>query len=1232
MNESPEFRPARSRVAAVVAGSVAFALVDAVIGARLDVGRIAGGTRTALFFQIILAHAAVVGVGLGLVLGALHLAFGRVRVPLKLFRPTMTTVVIAAAAAAVVQFLNWRLFEGPSIAAKSWKPLVETAFRILVIPGVPIAVLVIAAMAEARRPWRAIWGLIFFAAGGACLWANANLFRQQYPDLHTQLAIFALGFFATGAHALLADTAFDFGRSRARTFVLVGAMLAVLGATTAAKSHVRYASVRGVALDRAYGVGKLTFVSGPVINALAETPPAAARTVDVTDLMKALSTGDDTEIQKTLDGVYPDRKKLNVLMIAVDTLRSDHVGFLNPALVKQYGRSPTPNLDALAAESFVFENAYTPYPTSNYAYNGMFMSLAPRITKVYTDKYQPAIKHDPLHPLPALAAKQGWKTSAVASFNKVDLANPRLFKYLQDGFQIFNPDPWESMASGAQIAASASELATRINAEDRTPFFFWAHFLDPHAPYQNNPGFAFGPTTRDWYVSDIAYSDYYVGQFIEHLKKLNLWQDTIVVVFSDHGEEFGERGGRDHNGSVYEEQIKVPLTIRLPSIASQGKRITSTVSLLDLQPTLSRLLKLDDPLPRLGQSLLPLIFGGENPEGGVAYAEWFQMTGNFRSTERRALVLGRRKIIHRVNEKSYEMYDLAADPGEKTSLIGEARDEEVLKTLLAKWDERIDGYFGGNAASRRSAVEPFQAILKKARDKNAEAVALAKTDAGAARDASAAARTAIIEYRNALMTGYGDVYTHVNLTLTPEELDGLFTALADLYPELGDGPAAEALVTLARRRDRRFESIYRKEIEPLRTGELAKLRGGAMEALIALTTFGDESVKLPLQVAYSDPAMPFKGAIAVGLARLGDFTGADWLVLNLSSLRFGSVYRDSILASPKIAALMTQAAAERAVPPPSRMLRDRLTEEDYRHNEIELAYVEALKHLKDEDATILLLRMARHTVSDVRDAAQAALKERFTDPAEFARRLEAADEELTADNMLLNMTPEAATPTYRRALEKGGVFNAALRFRMARAFHLGKNAEQARATLEEIAAKAPLEVDRALAQRRIAQLAFPLMQRADAFGCRALSVSPPAIVRSTQYFAVRARLKNTGTEPWWGGYAKGSVDIGLRFVQPDGTVYETVDEKNLTNRITEAGVMPGEEIDVHLLGYGPRQKFAGKLALVFKNDRLTYGEKGLVYVAETTTDLDGRPASRPDSRPASRPASRPKGPAGVPPK
>jgi arylsulfatase A-like enzyme len=806
----------------------------------------------------------------------------------------------------------------------------------------------------------------------------------------------------------------------------------------------------------------------------------------------------------------------------------------------------------LAAESFVFENAYTPYPTSNYAYNGMFMSLAPRITKVYTDKYQPAIKHDPLHALPALAAKHGWKTGAVASFNKVDLANPRLFKYLQDGFETFNPDPWESMASGAQIAASASELTTKMSASGRLPYFFWAHFLDPHAPYQDNPGFHFGDTTRDWYVSDIAYSDHHVGAFIEHLKRQNLWDDTIVVAFSDHGEEFGERGGRDHNGSVYEEQIKVPLLIKLPGVSSQKKRIRSTVSLLDLQPTLVRLLKLDDPLPRLGRSLLPLIFGPENPEGGAAYAEWFTMAGNFRGTERRALILGRRKIIHRVNERSYELYDLAADPAERTSLIGEARDEDVLKALLAKWDERIDGYFGGGAASRKSAAEPFRAILQKVRTKNDEARKLAATDAAAAREASSAARAAVVEYRNAILTGYGDVYPHVALSLTPEELDGLFTDLAALYPELGDGPAAEALITLARRRDRRFEPIYRREIEPLFKGDVAKLRGGAMEALIALTTFEDQSVKLPLQVAYTDPALPFKGAIAVGLARLGDFTGADWFVLNLSALKFGSVYRDTILAAPKAFALM----GENAPLPPSRMIRDRLTEEDYRHNEIELAYVEALRHLRDEDATTLLLRLARHTVSDVRDAAQAALKDRFADPAEFARRLEAADEELTADNMLLNMTPEMATPTYRRAIEQGGVFNAGARFRMARAFHLGKNVDLARATLEEIAAKAPLEVDRALARRRIGQLKYSVLQSPEKFGAEVVSVSPPEIIRSTQFFSVRARLKNTGQEPWWGGYAKGAVDIGVRFVQPDGAIYETVDEKNITNRITENGVEP----------------------------------------------------------------------------
>jgi arylsulfatase A-like enzyme len=1213
MNLMTDSASPRSRFVAVALGAVLFVALDTLVGAAIGVGRISGAERHALYAQVVLAHAAVLGIGAGLAVALLHAIFGRFRAKIGLFRPTWTTILLALLSAAVVEHQNWELFRGPQIVNKSFRVPLEIIFRVLAPPATFLGAVGVAAAAESRGAKRRLFGLLSAGVALALLYGSATLYRRQYPELHLQMALGAFGASALAVRALFDGSFADLGKTRGRAAVVFVALLAVFGGLFLSKRSARFESVKGVALERADGVSRLARFSGKAVQfAAANVDLGPGETIDVADLMRRLSGGDDAEIQKILDETYPDRSKLNVLMLAVDTLRADHCGFLNPEIVRKYGRSPTPNLDLLAKDSFVFERAYTPYPTSSYAFNATFMSVAPRITKVYTDKYDASKKHEPTHPYPALLAEKGWKTAAVSSFNREDLANPRKFKHLKEGFEIFNPTPFESAASAPQITASSIDVFTKIGAEGRLPFFSWVHYMDPHSPYQDNAGFDFGRTTRDWYVSDIAYADHHLGELIEALKRLRLWDDTVVMVFSDHGEEFGEHGGREHNCSVYEEQIHVPLLVKLPKIDPKGKRVRSAVSLLDLVPTLNRLLKVDDSIPRLGKSLLPLMFGPESEDGGVAYAEWFDMTGNFRTQERRAVVLGRRKLIYRVNERSFELYDLEKDPLETTSLIGDAEDEASLKALLAAWDKRIDEYFGGPTESRRSPTETFDEIFERLKRLNAEAKAAAATDRKLAREKTSAATAAALEYRNALMSGYGDVLPHVSAALTDEQLDGLFTRLADLHAELEDGPAAEALVTLSRRRDPRFAAVYKREIDLLLTSENYRVRSGTIEALLALASLGDQSVKPALEALYRDDGFPFKGPIANGLIQLGDLSGAEWYLTNLASLRFGWVYRDAILALKSAPEVLRHVDFS-----PSRHLRDRLTEEDYRHPALEVAYVEALSALKDDESTMLLFRFARHGLENVRNAAQKELRLRVTDPAVFERRLEAAGEELAADNMLLNMAPEAATPTYRRASETAGVFNAALRFRMARAFHLAGATESARTELEAIAKDAPLEIDRALAKRRLAQLRWSLRQNPAAFKCEVVAFEPSPVVRAAQYYLVKAKLKNTGTEPWWGGFSRDSMEVGLRFMLPDGKIYEMQEDKNITNRLPEGGVEPGEEVEMALLGWGPRKKLEGaKVSIVFRNDRLPNLPKGgVVFTAPEATDFDAPPPSKNASAP-----------------
>ncbi|HYC76064.1 MAG TPA: sulfatase-like hydrolase/transferase [Planctomycetota bacterium] len=1203
----PASRPAREIFVAVVCGAFLFLAIDVAVGTAFGLGAVRGGTRTVLLGTLLGAHAGVLALGAGVALAAAHAATRGRRAPLGRLAPTWTLVAAGVGAAAVVTAMNWELFRGGWVGSKAWRPAAEWAFRIVAAPATALGIWWLAARVRAGAPRRAGWGAACVVAAATCLVVNAKVYRTnpQYQGIHVQLSIAAFALCGAAAYALF------FGR---RPIDRVGRLAPIVAAVAAAapwfglfaaREVKVFRAVKGVALERAYGVAKLATWSSPLVDVAADKPRTPA-SVDASALLSVKPLKSAEEVQQELDHIYPDRKKLNVLFLAVDTLRADRCGFLG---YSKDGVSPTPHLDALAKEAFVFRHAYTAYPTSNYAFSSVFTSLSARINYVYGKKWNDKFAFEPQHSLPTLLGEHGWRTAAVTAFERDDLDDIKFFKGLKVGFEEFNPDPWEKSATGAQIVASTSKLLTTMSAQGRLPFFFWAHLIDPHKPYEAHDAFRFGDSPEERYLSDIAYADHHVGLLIDRFKELGLWDDTIVVFCSDHGEEFNERGSFEHNSSVYEEQIRVPLMVRLPGV--QGRTVESTVSLLDIQPTLTQLLKVPDPIRRMGSSLLPLMFGPEHPEMGFAYSEQFTFSGNLRNAERRAFIIGRRKIIHRVHEKAYEIYDLAADPGEKETLVGVAPDEEILKALLAQWDRKVDDYFG-EVARAPAPVAMFDELFAKLERQNADAIALKKSDPKASREAASAARATAAEIHRTLLTGYGDIKVNVANALTPEQIASVFERLYRLYPTLEDGPAAEALITLSRRPDPRFADLYRREVEPLFKGEYTRLRSGAMEAMIALTSFGDESVREPLRVAYAADVFPNKSQLAVGLARLGDATGAEWFLLNLSCLRFGWVYRDSLLTMPKV---MPAIPVGDDVPSASRLLRDRMAEEDFRHPELNLALVRAMQAIGDEDARVTLCRLARNFDPDVRKAAVDALRTLYPDAADLEARLEAAGDELDADNSQLNGSYEVATATYKRALARAGFFHAGLRFRLARAYHRSGAVDRARETLEEIAAKAPLAYDRRLAARRLDQLKYDPSPGPDAFRCEVTKVEEPGVVRANQYFALRITLKNAGAQPWWGGWAVGTPELQVRFVDAAGVVQESPQEKLFVNRLPEEGVNPGEEVSLLLLGYGQQPSFEGRLSLSFKNPRCQYPNDGLVWKGSKVYDFSERP------KPASRPAS-----------
>jgi arylsulfatase A-like enzyme len=237
------------------------------------------------------------------------------------------------------------------------------------------------------------------------------------------------------------------------------------------------------------------------------------------------------------------------------------------------------------------------------------------------------------------------------------------------------------------------------------------HYSEPHDPYDFHKGFSFGPEQSDFrkledffpprrdgsgklcteregivrlsqeslsemkanYDGEIAFTDHHVGRLLEHLRDSGLQEKTIIIITSDHGEEFLDHGGYWHGCTLFNELIKVPLIMYLPRLTH--REITQKVSTVDLFPTLVELFQKDYPTGHdfSGQSLVSLLEGGAWEEKPV-----FSATA-FRSPLKYSLITGDHKIIKDATGKVIGVYSLADDPGELNNLA--ARDPELLGRL-----------------------------------------------------------------------------------------------------------------------------------------------------------------------------------------------------------------------------------------------------------------------------------------------------------------------------------------------------------------------------------------------------------------------------------------------------------------------------------------------------------------------------------------------------------------------
>jgi len=379
----------------------------------------------------------------------------------------------------------------------------------------------------------------------------------------------------------------------------------------------------------------------------------------------------------------------SVILITVDTLRADHMGFGG------HSRDTSPRLDALAERSVVFEKAYAP---SNMTPISIPAMLTGRYTSELFRDDAHFIRFDEKNVFLAERLNDaGIDTRAVVThwyFEKKKKAG------LDQGFR-----SWKVVGTkwGKEMEdAATSHLVTDAGiAElqalpDDKPYFLWLHYLDPHKWYIFHDGFEkrFGTSSKDRYDHEIAYTDHHIGRFLDALSKRADAGRTAVIVTSDHGEAFGEHGTSFHGFSIYEDQLRVPLVAHVPGVTdapapagAAQSRVAKRVGLIDLAPTIADLQGVAVEGMQ-GESLRPELLGEDVPQR-LIYAE--RVRGPH-SAGFRTLIDGDWKLIWRAAGNRFELYNLKDDPGELDNRIEKNPTEatELRRALASMLEYALD--------------------------------------------------------------------------------------------------------------------------------------------------------------------------------------------------------------------------------------------------------------------------------------------------------------------------------------------------------------------------------------------------------------------------------------------------------------------------------------------------------------------------------------------------------------
>lgn len=353
----------------------------------------------------------------------------------------------------------------------------------------------------------------------------------------------------------------------------------------------------------------------------------------------------------------------SVVLVTVDTTRADRL--------EPYGAEnvATPALQRLADSGVVFEQAFSVAPITLVAHTSILSGLDPPRHGVRNNgiHYVP----DEIDTLAERLRREGWRTGAFVSAAVLE----RRYN-LDQGFEVYDDDLSSGRERHRRMVPDRPAEATVRSAvewldslEDDAPYFLWVHLYDPHAAYSPPPPYRDEYRER-LYDGEIAYMDEWIGKLLRHPK---VGDQTLVSVLGDHGESLGEHGEQTHALLAYDSTLHVPWILRGPGLP-EGRRLASTVSQVDLLPTVLELVGIEpppsDPTASTGgavsgRSLVPVLEGVPERAPRQLYAETWLPYYTYGWARLRVLRQGRYKWI---DGPDPELYDTSRDPRELTEI------------------------------------------------------------------------------------------------------------------------------------------------------------------------------------------------------------------------------------------------------------------------------------------------------------------------------------------------------------------------------------------------------------------------------------------------------------------------------------------------------------------------------------------------------------------------------------